>query len=70
VCPGVLLNHHSVIVGIVKVEVCPTLIIRIRKWGLSHIDKIQGIEHIYKTCELLYLLPIGFDMKTHLSLYA
>ena len=36
----------------------------------THIDKIQGLEHVYKTCELLHLLPIGFGMEPYLSLYA
>ena len=40
------------------------------KWGLSHIDKIDGFEHVYKACELLLLLPIDFGMEPHLSLYA
>ena len=57
-------------VGVVKVRICPTLIIEIWKWGLSHIGKIQGLECVYKVCELLLLLPIGFGMESHLSLYA
>ena len=40
------------------------------KWGLSHIDKIQGFKCVYKACELLLLLPIDFAMESHLSLYA
>jgi len=39
------------------------------KVGLSHIDKTQGLECVYKACELLLLLPIGFRMEPHLSLY-
>ena len=38
--------------------------------GVVHIDKIQGLECVYKACELLLLLPIGFGMEPHLSLYA
>ena len=40
------------------------------KVGLSHIDKTQGLECVYKACELLLLLSIGFGMEPHLSLYA
>jgi len=39
-------------------------------WGLSHIDKIEGFKHVYKACELLLSLSIGFEMESHLSLYA
>ena len=39
------------------------------KVGLSHIDKIQGLECVYKACELLLLSPIGFGMEPHLILY-
>ena len=37
---------------------------------VPHIDKIQGFECVYKACELLLLLSIGFRMEPHLSLYA
>jgi len=40
------------------------------KSNVSHIDKIEGFEYIYKTYELLHLLSIGFGIKAHLSLYA